>query len=50
MFTEIFFCRYLLPSILRKYNQSDISGAFIVDTVMTFNQVISSFSSHTSLV
>jgi len=24
---------------MRKYNQTDIAGAFIVDTIMTFNQV-----------
>jgi len=30
----------LIPSVLRRFNQTDITGAFIVDTMMAFNEVI----------
>ena len=35
--SDEFVKRFLLPDILRKYDQSDIGGTFIVDTLMNLN-------------
>ena len=29
--------RFLVPKIMRRFNQTEISGAFILDTIMNFN-------------
>ena len=34
--------RYLVPEVLRKYGQSEIGGAFIVDTIMNLNHTVNS--------
>ena len=31
------FFRYLIPEVLRKFNQLGISGAIIADTIMNYN-------------